>query len=74
MISAITDDRSSAKLLRSVALARLPGAAAVAIALPRVKAEPSSTWLGGGVHCWRLPPYTGHYVVRRSHFEPRVLH
>jgi len=56
MISAITDDWSSAKLLRSVALARLPGAAAVAIALPRVKAEPSSTWLGGGVHCWRLPP------------------
>lgn len=48
MISAITDDWSSAKLLRSVALARLPGAAAVAIALPRVKAEPSSTWLGGG--------------------------
>lgn len=48
MISAITDDWSSAKLLRSVALARLPGAAAVAIALSRVKAEPSSTWLGGG--------------------------
>lgn len=46
MISAITDDWSGAKLLCSVALARLPGAAAVAISLPRIKAEPSSTWLG----------------------------
>lgn len=59
MISAITDDWSSAKLLRSVALARLPGAAAVAIALPRVKAEPSSTWLGGGGSLLETPTLHG---------------